>query len=215
MAIDRFTPINPYSQITASAYKAKTAKKSDAAEFSNLLMSMFSTSAFGDSSSSEDNNALGSSLNSMMMPLMISLLEKLQSLQVESDVTGVKTEVKNPAAGAELTQDFNPGHHGLDFGVVEGTAIKSTMNGKVIYSGWNDQGYGNLLIVENGSRRTYYAHLSELSLKEGDAVQAGETVGFSGNTGNSTGPHLHYEVRINGQTIDPTEEVFGKNSAIF
>jgi len=91
--------------------------------------------------------------------------------------------------------------------------VKSTMAGKVVYAGWNDEGYGNLVIVENGPYRTYYAHLSSIPVQVGDQVSAGSTIGLSGNTGNSTGPHLHYEIRYNMQCIDPTNLTFNSRSA--
>ncbi|GAP07931.1 membrane proteins related to metalloendopeptidases [Anaerolinea thermolimosa] len=66
------------------------------------------------------------------------------------------------------------------------------------------QGYGNLVIVENGPYRTYYAHLSEIPVRMGEHVSRGDVVGLSGNTGNSTGPHLHYEIRYEMKPLDPT-----------
>lgn len=102
-----------------------------------------------------------------------------------------------------LTQSFHTGHTGLDFGIPLGTPVKSTMNGKVVYAGWNNEGYGNLVIVQNGAYKTYYAHLSSIPVQVGQQVQAGSVIGISGSTGNSTGPHVHYEIRLNGQPIDP------------
>lgn len=102
-----------------------------------------------------------------------------------------------------MTQGYHPGHNGLDFGVVVGTPVHSTLSGKVTYAGWNNQGYGNLVIVDNGTYKTYYAHLSKIPVSVGQTIQKGEVVGLSGNTGNSTGPHLHYEVRKNNVPIDP------------
>jgi murein DD-endopeptidase MepM/ murein hydrolase activator NlpD len=78
-----------------------------------------------------------------------------------------------------------------------------------VYAGWNTQGYGNLVIVENGAYKTYYAHLSSIPVDVGDSVNAGSTIGISGNTGNSTGPHLHYEIRKNGTAINPTAATLG------
>ncbi len=106
--------------------------------------------------------------------------------------------------GGPVTNTFHPGHNGIDFGIPVGTEIKATMSGKVVYAGWNSQGYGNLVIVENGPYRTYFAHLSRIPVKIGDTVASGSVVGISGNTGNSTGPHLHYEVRKNQYVIDPS-----------
>ncbi len=111
--------------------------------------------------------------------------------------------------GGVLTQQFHASHNGLDFGIPVGTPVVSTMDGQVIYAGWNDQGYGNLVIVDNGAYRTYYAHLSEIPVQVGQMVNAGSVIGLSGNTGNSTGPHLHYEIRVNGKAIDPTTATLG------
>jgi len=97
----------------------------------------------------------------------------------------------------------------LDFGIPVGTPIKATMDGKVVHAGWNNQGYGNLVIVENGPFRTYYAHLSSIPVSIGDVVTSGSTIGLSGNTGNSTGPHLHYEIRKNNVPVNPTSVTLG------
>ena len=104
-----------------------------------------------------------------------------------------------------LTQEFHAHHRGIDIAVPVGTPVKTTISGRVVYAGWNNQGYGNLVIVENGPWRTYYAHLSEIPVQVGQWVEAGEVIGLSGNTGNSTGPHLHYEVRQQGVPIHPDE----------
>jgi murein DD-endopeptidase MepM/ murein hydrolase activator NlpD len=109
-----------------------------------------------------------------------------------------------PVSGGRLTQGSRPGHVALDFGVPVGTPVRTTMNGQVVFAGWNNEGYGNLVIVENGPYRTYYAHLSSMPVSVGQTVPAGSVIGLSGNTGNSTGPHLHYEIRVNKEKIDPT-----------
>jgi murein DD-endopeptidase MepM/ murein hydrolase activator NlpD len=94
-------------------------------------------------------------------------------------------------------------HHGMDFAVDRSTPVLSTADGKVVYSGYKG-GYGKVVIIEHGNRtETLYGHLSKTLVKPGDVVCRGEQVGLVGSTGNSTGPHLHYEVRINGNTQDP------------
>jgi murein DD-endopeptidase MepM/ murein hydrolase activator NlpD len=174
----------------------------------------------GLGSNSSDNSS-GLNLSSLMLPLMMNLLEKMQSQQsigVTNDIsqqtnmllnaqldTTASAEPSGRPVSGRLTQGYHASHHGLDFGIPVGTSIKSTMDGKVIYAGWNNQGYGNLVIVENGPYRTYYAHLSDVPVNVGDVVRKGQTVGISGNTGNSTGPHLHYEIRKNGVAINPTD----------
>ena len=102
-----------------------------------------------------------------------------------------------------LTQSSHEGHVALDFGIPVGTNVKTTLAGKITYAGWSNEGYGNLVIVDNGTYKTYYAHLSSIPVKVGQTVKEGEVIGISGNTGNSTGPHLHYEIRKNGVAINP------------
>lgn len=169
-------------------------------------------------------------VSDLMAPLMLLLLEKLVEQQIEQDptVTSVQTSSgtlteANSSSGSlgskavpsgrpvtgRLTQEFHRGHNGLDIAVPVGTPITTTMDGQVVHAGWNNQGYGNLVIVENGEYRTYYAHLSSIPVSVGDAVKAGTTIGLSGNTGNSTGPHLHYEIRQNKVPIDPTTATLG------
>lgn len=113
------------------------------------------------------------------------------------------TEPQFPPLEGIVTQEFHSGHKGIDTAVPIGTRVKATMNGNVIHAGWNIDGYGNLVIIQNGEFKTYYAHLSKIPVNIGDYVRSGMTIGFSGSTGNSTGPHLHYEVRINDVPVDP------------
>jgi murein DD-endopeptidase MepM/ murein hydrolase activator NlpD len=159
----------------------------------------------------------GFSFSAQIAPLMAGLLEQLLAQQVEqaepaaealeaastAGTTGSAPAGMPLAGRLRLTQGYHSGHQALDFGVKVGTPVLTTLSGRVVHAGWNDEGYGNLVIVENGPYRAYYAHLSEIPVQIGQFVQAGAVVGLSGNTGNSTGPHLHYEVRLNGQEVDP------------
>lgn len=103
-------------------------------------------------------------------------------------------------------------HTGVDFRVPTGTKVVSAMNGTVLESGsvsWGPS-YGVSVIIDHGKGvRAIYAHLSALKVKKGDTVKEGELIGLSGNTGNSTGPHLHFESRVSpwkyGDDIDPTD----------
>ena len=105
--------------------------------------------------------------------------------------------------GGLLTQRFHAWHSGVDFGVPTGTPALATHSAQVIFAGWSAIGYGNLVILQNGSFITYYAHLSAFNVVEGQQVGAGSVIGWTGSTGNSTGPHIHYEVRINDVPVDP------------
>ena len=94
-------------------------------------------------------------------------------------------------------------HSGLDIGSARGTNIRAADGGKVTYAGWRGS-YGKLVIIthDDGSQ-TYYAHCSSIQVKKGDKVYQGQYIAKVGSTGNSTGPHLHFEIRINGKTVDP------------
>ena len=94
-------------------------------------------------------------------------------------------------------------HEGVDIGCAYGTPNRAAASGTVIYSGWLG-GYGNLVVVDHGNGlSTAYAHASSLLVGVGQSVAQGETVSLVGSTGNSSGPHLHFEVRVNGQAVDP------------
>src|SRR6218665_1319590 len=88
-------------------------------------------------------------------------------------------------------------HKGNDFGCSSGTKIKAAWGGVVRYAQYNEGGYGNLVIIRHyNGLETYYAHLSKILVTPGQSVNGGDVVALSGNTGSSTGPHLHFEVRI-------------------
>jgi murein DD-endopeptidase MepM/ murein hydrolase activator NlpD len=94
-------------------------------------------------------------------------------------------------------------HAGIDIAAPEGTPVRAADSGVVIFAGWAG-GYGNLVLVAHGGGMvTAYAHLSSVAVGEGASVGRGSTIGAVGSTGHSTGPHLHFEVRINGQPQDP------------
>ncbi len=101
-------------------------------------------------------------------------------------------------------------HTGIDIGAKKGTDIVAAASGTVIMAKYYG-GYGNCIIVDHGGgMSTLYAHMSAYVAKNGDYVQAGQTIGKVGSTGNSTGPHLHFEVRVNGNHTDPTAYVSNK-----
>ena len=94
-------------------------------------------------------------------------------------------------------------HTGLDFRAATGDPVRATANGKVVSSGWMG-GYGRMVEVDHGNGlSTRYGHLSEINVKVGDLIKIGQVIGAVGSTGRSTGPHLHYETRIDGDAVDP------------
>jgi murein DD-endopeptidase MepM/ murein hydrolase activator NlpD len=94
-------------------------------------------------------------------------------------------------------------HTGIDIGVAYGTPIHAAAAGRVIYAGWMD-GYGNLVFVDHGRGiSTGYAHQSSIAVSNGQSVTQGQVIGYVGCTGHCFGPHLHFEVRVNGNPVDP------------
>ena len=94
-------------------------------------------------------------------------------------------------------------HTGLDFRASMGDPVRATANGKVVSSGWAG-GYGRMVEIDHGNGlSTRYGHLSEIGVKVGDTIKIGQVIGAVGSTGRSTGPHLHYETRIDGDAVDP------------
>lgn len=99
-------------------------------------------------------------------------------------------------------------HSGMDFSANIGTAVYATGDGTVVKSGW-EKGYGNLIIINHGfGYQTWYAHLSKSLVRAGQKVVRGEEIGKVGNTGKSTGPHLHYEVHVKGKVVNPINYYF-------
>jgi murein DD-endopeptidase MepM/ murein hydrolase activator NlpD len=122
--------------------------------------------------------------------------------------------LRRPVAGTTLTSNFGMRkdpftgaaamHAGIDFRAVAGTPVLATSHGKITTARFSN-GYGNLVEIDHGAGfTTRYGHLSQIDVKEGQEVAAGDAVGAIGSTGRSTGPHLHYETRVGGNPIDPT-----------
>jgi murein DD-endopeptidase MepM/ murein hydrolase activator NlpD len=95
-------------------------------------------------------------------------------------------------------------HYGQDFSVPYATEVYATGNGTVIESGWNSMGFGNFIIIDHGyGLRSTYGHLSQINVSRGMNVKRGDLIGLSGNTGTSSGPHLHYQIDQFGQHKNP------------
>ena len=99
-------------------------------------------------------------------------------------------------------------HGGIDLAVPEGTPVYAADNGKVIVAGDLDNGYGSYIILDHqNGYKTLYAHNSELLVSVGDVVAKGDRIALSGNTGNSTGPHVHFEIQVNDEKVDPQQYI--------
>ena len=102
----------------------------------------------------------------------------------------------------------NHTHKGIDIAAPGGTPIRAAADGIVVESGWHG-GYGNLIIIDHGNNvKTYYGHCSKIYVSAGQSVTAGDTIGAVGTTGNSTGNHLHFEIRLNGEQINPQKFMY-------
>ncbi len=121
--------------------------------------------------------------------------------------------LKRPLAGGDISSSFGTRidpfyrraafHAGLDLRDEPGASVRATAAGTVVTAGWSG-GYGNLIEIEHANGvSTRYGHLSAMSVREGQIVEAGAVIGRVGSTGRSTGPHLHYEVRIDDEPVDP------------
>lgn len=99
-------------------------------------------------------------------------------------------------------------HTGLDIAAPTGTPVKAAASGTVTFSGWKGS-YGNMLVISHGNGvQTYYGHCSKLYAKNGQKVSQGDVVASVGSTGNSTGPHLHLEIRVNGTAYNPQNYIY-------
>jgi murein DD-endopeptidase MepM/ murein hydrolase activator NlpD len=112
-----------------------------------------------------------------------------------------------PAEG-RITQRSWHCHHAVDVANSEGTPIYAADSGYVVVAGWRKGGYGYTVIINHGNGfQTLYAHLSAIGVSVGESVTKGQRVGLMGNTGHSTGSHLHFEIREGSQLCDPLEFV--------
>ncbi len=110
-----------------------------------------------------------------------------------------------PTIGHSLSgNDYWSGHLAIDIGLVVGEPVSAADTGVVVFAGWSTGGYGNVVIIDHGNGyQTLYAHLSAVTVGCGQSVLQGQTIGLGGSTGNSTGAHLHFEVRFQGGFVNP------------
>lgn len=141
------------------------------------------------------------------------LLEEKEAKEALAIINGINVSVL-PVKGT-ITSRFghmsrirSGAHTGLDIATSTGTAIKAVADGKVIFAGYKGS-YGYLVKIDHGKGvETWYAHCSKIYVKEGQKVSAGDKISAVGSTGNSTGPHLHLEIRINGTAVNPQKYLY-------
>lgn len=110
----------------------------------------------------------------------------------------------NPLPNGTFVRGFYAGHSGIDIAAATGTPIYAANSGPVLYAGWNNWGYGNTVVIGHGPYSTLYGHMSSRNVGCGQTVMVGQVIGFVGSTGNSSGPHLHFEIRYLNQPADPS-----------
>jgi murein DD-endopeptidase MepM/ murein hydrolase activator NlpD len=141
-----------------------------------------------------------------------SLAASIRKAQAQAAVTSTGTGTPSasgfiwPVSGTVVSgfgMRWGRMHEGIDITAPTGTSIWAAAAGTVIWSSWRG-GYGNCVVVDHGNGlATLYAHASALLVSVGQQVSQGQTVALVGSTGNSSGPHLHFEVRVNGVAVDP------------
>jgi len=139
------------------------------------------------------------------------LTARIQAAQAQHSSSGPSSTPSSSGliwpAGGSVTSPFGfrwgRMHEGIDIGASYGSGIRAAAAGTVIYCGW-ESGYGNLVVIDHGGNlATAYGHQSAIAVTCGQQVSQGQVIGYVGSTGHSTGPHLHFEVRINGAPVDP------------
>lgn len=138
---------------------------------------------------------------------------KVEKKAVKKKAKGSEASFIMPVSGGITTSEFgdtisrNSKHLGHDWGVCVGTKVKAAKAGTVSMAYYSESYGYNVLINHGDTVETRYAHMSELKVKKGQKVKRGQVIGLSGNTGDSTGPHLHFEVIIKGKKVNPINYV--------
>lgn len=109
----------------------------------------------------------------------------------------------NPVPEGSFTRAYSATHSGIDLVAPQGTPIHATNSGRVVFAGWNTYGYGNTIVLAHGNFLSLYAHLSQIDVQCGAEVAADDVIGALGATGNTSEPHLHFEIRQGNLPIDP------------
>ncbi|MCU0464499.1 MAG: peptidoglycan DD-metalloendopeptidase family protein [Anaerolineae bacterium] len=112
-----------------------------------------------------------------------------------------------PINNYTVTRGYADWHPGIDLAANPGTPVFAANSGTVIFAGWSNFGYGNAIVISSGPFQTVYAHLSAVNVRCGNTVVAGQPIGGVGSTGNSSGPHLHFEIISNGFRGNPTATI--------
>jgi hypothetical protein len=129
-------------------------------------------------------------------------------IELQPEAVGTEDWVSPLYFYQRFTQGYHPWHLGLDIAGKPGTPVFASDKGTIVFSGWNNWGYGNLVVIDHGNGwSTFYGHLQEIYYDCGEIVRQGDVIGELGSTGNSTGPHLHFEIHKDGRSLDPQIQI--------
>ncbi len=118
--------------------------------------------------------------------------------------SGGGTAWVNPLPNGTWVRGYYAGHSGIDIAAATGTPIYAANGGPVLYAGWNNWGYGRTVVIGHGPWSTLYGHMNSIAVGCGQSVYAGQIIGYVGSTGNSSGPHLHFEIRYRNEPQNPS-----------
>lgn len=136
---------------------------------------------------------------------------KINGIKVASMPIDPNARIYITSRFKEVSSIRSSWHKGLDIACATGTSIKTIADGKITFSGYDKTGLGYAVKIDHGNGvQTVYAHCSKLYVSAGQEVKAGDTIAAVGSTGNSTGPHLHIEIRINGVPMNPQGYIYNK-----
>lgn len=192
-------------------------------KFSNLSVIIFTTFVLTITScASRDVNESGLSSNNFGAQVEIdkstNSFKKSSGSSFFGQSQSSQSQKKNnkpffdwPVAEARMSRGYLPRgtkkrrrpHRGIDLAAQRGSAVLASHDGVVIYTGKDFKGYGKMIMIENGPWATLYAHLDKIVVYEGQKVSQGDVIGALGNTGRSSGPHLHFEIRKVDGPVDP------------
>jgi murein DD-endopeptidase MepM/ murein hydrolase activator NlpD len=214
------------SDIAGASYSLGTTPTTTQAGGSSALSALLQGISLGGAGSLGSTSGGMTPMELMLVPLQNGM--NMSALATSQGVGGTGA-LQMPFQGqAAVTQPFGPTsyaaepaydgythfHTGMDFGVAMDTPIAAAGTGKVVAAGWDNTGFGNRVIIDHGNGvRTLYGHLDKITVQAGQMVRAGQQIGLSGTTGNSSGPHLHFGVEVNGQWVDPSPYLAGQGAS--
>jgi murein DD-endopeptidase MepM/ murein hydrolase activator NlpD len=167
--------------------------------------------ALAAESSVPEARIIGASSDPAAAPIGTATAEEVAMSERTSPVTGQAAQIEWTPMLDQITitslfgQRWGRNHNGVDFDAETGDPVYAAYPGTVTHAGW-ETGFGNLVVIDHGDGvETYYAHNSEVLVNEGDWVDAGGQIAKAGNTGRSFGSHVHFEVHVNGEPVEPLD----------